>query len=82
MTDNTNGSPDLNGVFASPIIPKLDEFEHRLSLELYRLLVAGRPDQNIINGLHSANLHRAAFDGKRLTDHRRVALEVVNRKWR
>jgi hypothetical protein len=65
VNQGTNGSPDLNGVVASPLtaFPKLDEFEQRLSLELYRLLAAGRPDQNIINGLPSANLRRAAFDG-------------------
>jgi hypothetical protein len=49
------------------------------SLDQYRLLAVGRPDQNVINGLPSVNLRRDAFDGKRLTGHRRVALEVVNR---
>ena len=42
---NTNGSPVLNGVVASLLtaFPKLDVFEQRLSLELYRQLAAGQP---------------------------------------
>src|SRR5262249_54217273 len=42
---STNGSPDLNGVIESLLtaFPKLDVFEQRLSLELYRLLAAGQP---------------------------------------
>ena len=45
------------------------------SLDQYPLLAVGRPDQNVINGLPSANLRSAAFDGKRL----RVTVEWL---WR
>ena len=77
VNQGTNGSPDVNAVVASLLtpFPKLDEYEQRLSLEQYRLLAVGRPDQNVINELPSANLRRAAFDGKRL----RVTVEWL---WR
>jgi hypothetical protein len=42
---STNESPDLNGVVESLLaaFPKLDLFEQRLSLELYRQVAAGQP---------------------------------------